>query len=181
MMHNNQTLILIGFKCVGKTAIGQALSRKLHLPFYDLDDMIEQAYHQNMGESLNCRQIFKKSGIEYFRQLESIVLKQSLSVGQCVLSVGGGTPLTAENQLHIARGHVIHIQAPKGLVFERIMITGRPAFFPEGEEAYEAFLRIWEERAPIYQQLADQLVMNTGTIETAVAHITSQLFEEIMT
>lgn len=165
------TIALIGFKHVGKSTLGYALANRLKLDFTDLDRVIETHYHHSQGEGLTCRQIVRKHGIDYFRTLESGCLKTVLYEKPAVLAVGGGTPITPDNQAEIARCRVVHISAPKGMVFERIMINGRPAFFPEEEEAYEAFTRIWKERAPVYQQLAHAHIENTGTIDEGVHRI----------
>jgi len=173
-------IILIGFKHVGKSCLGKALAQNLGLKFTDLDLVLESRYLELNAERLNCRQIVHKHGIEYFRTLESKILKEVMEECQGVLALGGGTPLTLANQNLISAGTVIEVKARKGLVFERIMITGRPAFFPEGEEAYEAFIRIWNEREPVYHQLADLEIENSGSIENGVNKILQALQEKAL-
>ena len=34
-------IILVGYMASGKSTIGKLLSESLHIPFYDLDDLIE--------------------------------------------------------------------------------------------------------------------------------------------
>lgn len=177
MINLSKPIILIGFKHVGKSAVGQALAKALQVEFSDLDSRLEARYHVSTGEMLNCRAILKKHGLNHFRDLESSVLNDVMREKPCVLGVGGGTPLTLENQRLISQGMVIQIKARKGLVFERIMISGRPAFFPEGEDAYEAFSRIWEERAPVYEKLADIEIENSGSIQECVAQILTVMHE----
>jgi shikimate kinase len=173
-------IILIGFKHVGKSCLGKALAKKLRLDFTDLDSVLESRYLELTDKKLNCRGIVHQHGIEYFRLLESKILKEVMGECRGVLALGGGTPLTLENQKLISQGTVIQIKARKGMVFERIMITGRPAFFPEGEEAYEAFIRIWNEREPIYQQLANFEVENSGSIDESVGKILQALQEKAL-
>lgn len=177
MINLNKPIILIGFKHVGKSAVGKALAKALQVEFSDLDSRLEAQYQKSTGDALNCRAILKKHGIEYFRELESDILSDVMSEKPCVLAVGGGTPLTIENQRLISQGVVIQIRARKGLVFERIMITGRPAFFPEGEDAYEAFTRIWDERSPVYEKLAHLEIENSGSIQEGVDQILMALHE----
>lgn len=176
----NKPIILIGFKHVGKSALGAALAQYLKINFIDLDLRIQDQYFETLGVALNCRQIAMKHGMEYFRILESSVLKQVIQEKPGVLSVGGGTPLTLENQDLLSEGTVVHIRGRKGMIFERIMITGRPAFFPEGEDPYEAFLRIWSERVPIYEKLADIEIDNAGSVSESLVKIVSALEEDIM-
>jgi shikimate kinase len=69
----------------------------------------------------------------------------------------------------------IHITAPKSIVFERIMINGKPAFFPKEQEPFEAFQKLWKEREPVFQNLATITVENVGTVEEAVENIVAKL------
>lgn len=178
MIDINKPIILIGFKHAGKTALGLALAKRLELEFTDLDQVIEEHYHKTMGEDLTSRKIVQKHGIDYFRDLESQQLRRVLIQRPGVLALGGGTPLKPENQTLIMQGTVILVKAPKGSVFERIMVQGRPAFFPEGEEAFDAFTRIWAEREPIYHQLAMHQVMNSGSIDEGVRNLVNCLTSE---
>lgn len=171
-------IILIGFKHAGKTVLGAALAKVLKMDFTDLDAMIELHYLQSMGEALTCRKMVHKHGIDYFRSLESHILKKVMDMKPSILALGGGTPLKTANQELIAKGTVIQIKAPKGRVFERIMMQGRPAFFPDGEDAFDAFIRIWEEREPIYHRIADYYIDNTGSIEEGVQQILASLKQE---
>ena len=61
-------IFLIGFMGCGKTHWGKLLSEKLKIPFFDLDEKIEE--HE--GKQINA--IFEKEGEEYFRLLEKDVL-----------------------------------------------------------------------------------------------------------
>lgn len=170
-------LIIIGFKSVGKTVVGRALATHLELPFIDLDQALEAEYFARTNQALSCRQIVHKEGIGFFRKFESAVLNKIMKKAKGVLALGGGTPMCAENQALMGSGSVIHLQARKGLVFERMMLKGRPAFFPEGEEAFDAFERIWNEREPVYQALADFHTENTQTIDQAVLKIVQKIQE----
>lgn len=180
MINISKPIILIGFKHAGKTVLGAALAKHLHLPFTDLDQVIEAQYQKLFGEALTSRKIAQKHGIDYFRDLESKMLSLVLAEKPSILALGGGTPLKPENQRLIAQGTVILIKAPKGSVFERIMMQGRPAFFPEGEDAFDAFTRIWAEREPIYDKLAHHHVINTGSIDEGVQHLVGCLAAEIV-
>ena len=39
-------LILIGFRCAGKTTLGRRLAEKLHCPFIDTDEKIVEKYKE---------------------------------------------------------------------------------------------------------------------------------------
>ena len=169
-------IILIGFKHVGKSAVGRELSRELGLVYVDLDHKIEERYADENNEKLACRQIMLKHGELIFRERESRALADVLAAGeQRVTALGGGAPLREENRRLMAGHLIIHISAPRSVVYERIMLNGRPAFFPDNEEPIISFLRLWEEREKIFQSLADCTVHNNGSLNEAVANIKAVL------
>jgi 3-phosphoshikimate 1-carboxyvinyltransferase len=161
-------IILIGFKHVGKTLIGNCLAKTLNKKFIDLDKEIENSYRENNLEALNSRQIMQSYGESYYRELESQNLERILKSPSCVISLGGGAALNLSNQLLIQSHMLLHVVAPPGIVFERIMVEGRPAFFSPNEEPYESFSRLWKERSQIYTTLTTHLIDNSGTVEEAV-------------
>lgn len=167
-------IILIGFKSVGKSAIGKELARQTGKPFVDLDEEVEKAFAENNGQHLTCRQIMLKDGQEAFRKLEHNALKQILqSTDDSVIALGGGTPMLKANRALVLEHKAIQITAPKSIVYERIMVNGRPAFFSPDEHPLESFNRIWEQRSKVYNELSKIKVENSGTIESAVQKIKS--------
>ena len=165
-------IILIGFKSVGKSAIGKELAKEIGKNFVDLDDEVQKAYALANSENLNCRQIMLKIGQEKFRQLEREVLEKVLqSSGQSVISLGGGTPTLEYNRKLISPHAVIQITAPKNIVYERIMVNGRPAFFSPDEHPLDSFNRIWEERSKIYDGLTKIKIENAGSLDDSVKAI----------
>lgn len=179
-MNFPKTIVLIGFKSVGKTALGVSLAQKYGLSFVDLDAKIQNAYQNLHGKNNSCGHIARTHGIQFFRDLESKILIEVMKHPPRVLSVGGGTPLSPYNAQLLSMGTVIWVKTRKGLVFERIMVSGRPAFFPENEEAYDAFTAIWDEREPVYQNLADITIDNNAGLDQSVEAIHSALKQEVM-
>lgn len=85
-------IILLGYMGSGKSTIGALLAKKLHLPFQDLDLVIENI------EKKTIPSLFKEKGELYFRKRENEILKQLLQASDgFVLSLGGGTPCYANN------------------------------------------------------------------------------------
>lgn len=170
-------IILIGFKNAGKSTLGRALAQKLQLSFLDLDEEITKLHQAQTGEKLSPREMMKTHGEEHFRALEHQALEKILQLPhQMVLALGGGTPMLKANQELIKPHCILHVTAPKSIIFERIMINGKPAFFPEGQDAFESFENLWKEREPVFQKLAMLSISNTGSIEDALQNIPDQLF-----
>ena len=85
-------IILLGYMGVGKSLIGQHLSKILNQKFIDLDEYIATK------KSKSIHDIFKDSGDIYFRKIESQLLNDCLlNNANIILSVGGGTPCYNNN------------------------------------------------------------------------------------
>ena len=157
---------------MGKSAIGRELAKQINRPFLDLDDEVQKAYAEAKGENLNCRQIMLKIGQPNFRLLEREVLEKILQQpSRSVISLGGGAPTLEHNRQMISQHSVIQIIAPKSIVYERIMVNGRPAFFSPEEHPLDSFNRIWDERTKIYEGLTAAKIDNSGSVEEAAEKI----------
>src|SRR5205807_1407488 len=132
----NNHIVLIGFKHVGKTCIGQKLAKFLNRNFLDLDKELEKAYTKTTLQTFTCRQIMSLHGEPYFRILEAQTLEKIIQSTSCVLSLGGGTSLKSANQKIIKKHLVLHINAPRASVFKRLRREGYPAFFNPHEDPY---------------------------------------------
>jgi shikimate kinase len=168
-------IVLIGFKHVGKSVIGKNLAKKLHVPFIDLDQKIEILYENKFNKKMSCRQIMEQEGEKFFRYLEMNALSEVIDFKPSIVSLGGGTPLTAENQRIIKSCIVVHITASRGIVFERILMSGLPAFFNPEEDLLKSFNRLWDEREKIYEEIKDFSIENGDSIDNAVSQITKKL------
>mgnify|MGYP001382526170 CR=1 FL=1 len=62
-------IFLTGYMGAGKTTLGKALARELHVPFIDLDWYIEERFHKAVGE------LFTERGEPGFRELEACCMR----------------------------------------------------------------------------------------------------------
>ena len=83
-MNSNKNLVFLGMMGSGKSSIGNLVSKKLNLPFIDIDNPITEDTDMNISE------IFEKKGENYFRNLEEIITLKSLKKIKNVISLGGG-------------------------------------------------------------------------------------------
>ena len=95
-------IILIGFRCAGKTTVGQRLAEQIKAEFVDCDEYIEKKTH------LTIREIFDLCGESYFRMLEGDAIKEVCRADGRVIATGGGAALRYKN---------IHNLKNNGLVF----------------------------------------------------------------
>lgn len=101
----------------GKTHWGKALSQKLSIPFFDLDEKIEES------EGRKISAIFDTEGEEYFRLLEKDVLHLiSESHDTFIMATGGGTPCFYNNIDYLKKqGTVIWINCSVECLFNRLV------------------------------------------------------------
>ena len=83
-MNSNKNLVFLGMMGSGKSSIGDMVSKKLNIPFIDIDNLIEE--HTGMTVS----DIFEANGEDYFRDLEEKITIKSLKHKNVVISLGGG-------------------------------------------------------------------------------------------
>jgi shikimate kinase len=85
-------IFLIGLPGSGKTTIAKQLADKIPLPYMDLDQEIEKAERKTIS------QIFKDKKEDYFRKVESQLLKAwCASDFSFVMATGGGAPCFFDN------------------------------------------------------------------------------------
>jgi len=171
-----KNIILIGMKACGKSTVGKLLAKKLGLKFIELDQEIEKAHFIDKKEKLTFRQIFKKNGSVYFRQLESKVLKdisKEKKIKEFVLSCGGRTPLNENNQEILkSLGKVIFLDAGKTVLLPRILKHGVPAFFPYQNDPEKSLKELLKRRKPVYKKIANKIIsFNSESPEDLVEKI----------
>ena len=71
-MNLNKNLVFLGMMGSGKSSIGCLVSKKLNLPFIDIDGLIVERTGMNISE------IFEKKGEDYFRIIEEKITLKSL-------------------------------------------------------------------------------------------------------
>lgn len=163
-MHINQPIILCGFTSSGKTTIGSILAKKLHVPFYDTDQMLVE---QNR---MTIKEIFSKGGETLFRDLEHEIAKQVCTLEPSVVSTGGGM-LTFKRNGDILSdyGLIIYIDRPFSHCYENLAkYSDRPLFKNNTREELE--LRYLDRREK-YLAYASHIIKNDSTCEDAVTAI----------
>lgn len=143
-------IFLIGMMGSGKSYWMDKLARKLKLPKYDLDSLIQNV------EDRSIQQIFDESGEEHFRKMESIVLKWFADRDEYILATGGGTPCFNDNmQWMNNEGLTIWLDEPVELLLKRLIPekSQRPLISKLSDEKLKDFLEEKKkERRSFYSQ-----------------------------
>ena len=85
-------LIIIGYRCTGKTTIAGILAEKLGWPIVDTDTLVQQ----KSGRTI--KQIVAEGGWPAFRKIEAEVVQEvCLGGDRRIISFGGGTILLEAN------------------------------------------------------------------------------------
>jgi shikimate kinase len=108
-------LVLIGSRGTGKTTVATLVGNRLGWPWFDADAEIES----RAGKSI--ARMFAEDGERAFRDLESQVITILAARERCVLALGGGAIVRAENRAAVLRqGRVIWLQASPETLWRRI-------------------------------------------------------------
>lgn len=149
--HNN--IFLIGPMGAGKTSVGRYLAKQLNKAFYDSDQEIEK----KTGVSLTW--IYDIEGMTGFRQREMAMIDELSTLNNIVLSTGGGCVETPEvrDYLH-ERGIVIYMEVSLQTQLNRLKRDKKRPLL-QGDNPQEVLIRLWEEREPYYENIADFTVI----------------------
>lgn len=161
-------LILCGMMGVGKTTVGVKIAELTGRRWFDTDEMIIDR-HGNISD------IFEYYGEEYFRRLESEIVKELAKMDNLIVSTGGGLVLKPENNsLLQENGKIIFLRAKPETLTERLKINeNRPLLQGGGSGAIAAKLsELLRVRTPVYEIVSDFIVDVDGkTAEETAAEI----------
>lgn len=167
------SVALLGYRGCGKTTAGRLVASRLGRVFIDTDERV--AAHAGC----TIREIFERWGEAHFRALEHDALRTALASAPCVLSVGGGAVLRADNRELLRRCAVrAWLAASAETLHARISADAasaaqRPALRGGGLPEVQ---RLLAERTPLYASLATVVVSTEGrSIDSVVDELIAAL------
>ena len=98
-MNLKKNLVFLGMMGSGKSSIGNLVSKKLNLPFIDVDNLIVES----VGMSIS--KIFEKKSENYFRNTEERITLKCLKKIKNVVSLGGGGFINDKIRKNILDNH----------------------------------------------------------------------------
>ena len=158
-----QNIVLTGMPGSGKSTIGKLLKIP-NFTFVDTDEEIEK----QCGCSI--KELIQTKGEQYFRDLESNVIKE-ISAKNCqIISTGGGAILREENVTNLKKnGKIFYINAN----LSRLCATeDRPL-----SNTREKLTKLYEERIQTYLSTADVIVPDMKTPQEEADFILTKRME----
>ncbi len=155
-------LALIGMPGSGKSTVGKLLAERLAIRFDDCDAAVEARVGCTIAE------LFERDGEEAFRDLESEVLADLVSVAGVVATGGGAVLRPLNRELLRARTHCVYLRVPTETLIARLRHNKkRPMFLATDVSArVHALLAV---RHPLYQESAAAVVETVGLSLSRIA------------
>lgn len=140
--------MLIGPPGCGKSTVGRALSKALHLDFVDTDLLIEEDQKKSVA------QIFIDDGEPYFRAVEERICCETIARGSGIVSLGGGAVLSSGVQEALRRSHakIVFLDVTLSVAAPRVGFNrDRPLLLTNPRAQWQ---QLMDARRPIYESLA---------------------------
>ena len=155
-MDSNKNLVFLGMMGSGKSSIGNLVSKKLDLPFIDIDSLIIE----NTGMSIS--EIFEKKGEDYFRNLEEKITLKCLKKIKNVVSLGGGGFINTKIRKEILNNHFsFWLNWEESIIIKRIKNSKkRPLAFNSTDKEIKMIIR---NRSKIYSNAQFKINCNKLT------------------
>jgi shikimate kinase len=173
-----KNIILIGYRCTGKTSVGKKISERLEMPFYDTDDLIKKETGKTIQE------LVAEKGWPFFRDKEREIIDRLSGLQGCVIAPGGGVIRDERNVAALARhGVFVWLRADVGTIAARMAgdcdSTGQRPSLTGGDPIAE-IEQVLRERLPDYEKLADFSVDTSSvSIEAAAERISDFIQQSI--
>ena len=166
-------LVLIGYRCAGKTTVGSQVAAHLRRKFVDTDLFIEK--HHGV-----IRDIVETHGWDYFRTLEKEVIKEISTQDNLVIAPGGGSVLDTDNVSALKKnGLIIWLKADSQAVYRRMLKDPRTALQRPsltGKGTLDELEEVMSSRTPLYEKAAEiHLETSAADAETVVEGVLSIL------
>ncbi|MCI5747661.1 shikimate kinase [Eubacterium pyruvativorans] len=138
-------VVLIGMPGAGKTFLGRRIAEREHRKFIDLDDLIVER------EGMSIPEIFRTKGEDYFRNVETEVLRETCKMSGVVIACGGGIVKRKQNY-NLAKQNSRIIWVKRDL--DKLDTEGRPISQTKSVE------EIYEARKDLYEAWSDYFIDN---------------------
>ena len=165
-------IALIGFMGSGKSTVAKYLKETQGMDIVEMDVLIEER------EGMNIPDIFSNCGEEYFRSLETNLLKDLGSSQNIVISCGGGAALRQENVDYLRKSSkIVFLNASPQSIYERVKNDSQRPLL-QGKNHVEGIAELMNARQDKYLSAADLIISTDNrTVEAIGEEIVQKLKE----
>ena len=167
-------------KHCGKTTLGKAISHNWDCSFFDVDELIENAFRTEECRGMTVRETLAHYGENGFREREertvvdlfekikksdSERLRKGETINNYVIALGGRIPFNLRLQPILKKmGLNIFLELEAEEAWQRVARSGMPSFLKSNNPRKE-FLDLYREREPHYRRQADLVLSLRGLEE----------------
>ena len=164
MPEKSSVVVLVGPMGVGKTTVGKKLAKALKVPFIDTDAVV-------VAEHGEISHIFETQGEPAFRALEEAAVAAAITE-PAVVATGGGVVLSEVTRERLKAATVVYLSTDGRHIKSRLTGGKRPLL----KNGFDDWTRIYDERKPIYESVADITINTSGqSLAATLAAIKEQL------
>ncbi len=160
-------IVLIGYRCSGKSVVGKTVSRNLGLELVDTDQVLEERVGCAIG------QYVAENGWEAFRMVEKMIIRSVSNQDRRVIATGGGVVLDRENVRSLRHsGWVVWLQADVTTIQNRMMGDERSGSVRPGLVGKNPLVEIQDvlgKRTALYEKACDYMVNTDQKSRLAVS------------
>jgi shikimate kinase len=140
----------------GKTTVGKILAEKTGYLFIDLDRIVE------LSESKTINEIFRTSGEDYFREIESKIIKKVYLNNGCIFACGGGVILRGENMDTIRKNSkVVYLDISPREALNRLRETDKRPLLKSNDRS-KKITGLMTDRSSLYRKYSNIIIQNEG-------------------
>lgn len=167
-------IVLIGYRCSGKTTVGKLLAQDLGREFVDTDRLMEEK------AGLTIHAYVSQKGWKHFRELESDVVKGVATRDNLVIATGGGVVMDQDNVRNLRKnGWFVWLKTKPSVIRDRMNREDksgelRPSL--SRMDPLEEIDQILQGRTPFYERTGDYTMDTNGQLPEEVVQAIMKTF-----
>jgi len=163
-------IALLGVRGAGKSAVGEALAKKLALAFVELDQQIEEA------AGLPLAEVFALHGEAYYRRIEREVLTRLLAQPRPMVLATGGSIVNDPTNYALLRSRcrTVWLRATAEDHWNRVVAQGDQRPMAENPHAFAELRALMTAREKLYAR-AEHTVETSGRRVPQIAAVIADI------